>query len=108
MEKIMEKVYVVCWGSASSDDDGNANAYSNVHGVYLSKDEAIKGLEECKDDCYNDIVNNPDYDEEERELAEVNASVYGSIKDEYFEIDYFIGDTSCELYITLVEKEIKG
>jgi hypothetical protein len=45
-------------------------------------------------------------DEEEREFAEVNASIYGSAKDGYFEIDYFIGDTSCELYINIVEKEI--
>jgi hypothetical protein len=104
----MEKVYVVCWGSASSDDDGNAQAYSGIHGIYNSKDEALKGLEEYKDECYNDIVNNPDYDEEDRELAEVNISIYGSAEDGYFELDYFIGDTSCELYITIVEKEING
>jgi hypothetical protein len=104
----MKKVYIVCWGSAGQDDAGNAKAYSNVHGVYAFLDDAKKGLEECKDERYNEIVNNPDYDEEDRELAEVNTSVYGSVNDDYFEIDYFIGDTPCEIYINIVEKEIQG
>lgn len=103
----MKQVYIVCWGSAGQDDDGNSKAYSNVHGVYAFLDDALKGLEECKNECYEEIVNNPDYDEEERELAQVNSQVYGSVNDNYFEIDYNIGDTSCELYISLVVKEIK-
>ncbi len=102
----MKKVYIVCWGSAGQDDDGNSKAYSNVHGVYAFKDDAKKGLVECKDEYYEEIVNNPDYDEEDRKLAKVNASVYGCVEDDYFEIDYFIGDTPVELYINLVEKEI--
>ena len=104
----MNKVYIVCYGSASSDDDGNARAYGNVHGVYLNLDDAKKGLEECKNECYDEIVNNPDFDDEDREYAEVNTSVYGSTNDDYFELDYFIGDTPCEIYIQLVEKEITG
>lgn len=102
----MKKVYIVCWGSAGQDDNGNSKAYSNVHNVYLFKDDAKKGLVECKDECYNEIVNNPDYDEEDRGEAAINVSVYGSIEDDYFEIDYFVGDAPYELYITLVEKEI--
>lgn len=96
----MKKVYIVCWGSAGQDDDMHAKAYSNVHGVYAFLDDAEKGLEECKDEWYNEIVNNPD--------AEVNTSVYGSVNDGYFEIDYFIGDVPCEVYIHIVEKEIQG
>ena len=104
----MSKVYIVCFGSATTDDDGNAKAYSNVHGVYAFLDDAEKAMIACKYECYNEIVNNPDYTEEECMLARVNTSVYGSVEDGYFEIDYFIGDTPCEIYINMVEKEINN
>lgn len=104
----MKKVYIVCWGSSGQDDNGNALAYSNVHNVYTFLDDAKKGLEECKNEYYEEIVNNPDFDDEEKEYAKTNTFVYGSVEDNYFEIDYFIGDTPCELYINLVEKEIVG
>ena len=102
----MDQVYVVCWGSASTDDNDLAKAYGNVHGVYAFLDDAKKGLEECKNECYDEIVNNPDYDEEAREYERVNTQVYGSVEDDYFEIDYFLGDTPGEIYIKLVIKEI--
>lgn len=102
----MKKVYIVCYGSASSDDDGNAKAYSNVHGVYAFHDDAKKGLEECKNECYDEIVNNPDYDAYDVEMAKNSTRVYGSVNDDYFEIDYELGDMPCEIYIGLVEKEI--
>jgi hypothetical protein len=101
---IMEKIYVVHWGSAGIDDDGNAKAYAGIHGVYSTLTGAQLGLEVCKNENYNEIVNNPDYDEEDRELAKINASVYGSVEEGYFEIDYSIGDTPCELYITITEQ----
>jgi hypothetical protein len=100
----MENLYIVHWGSAGSDDDGNAKAFCGVHGVYTSKSKALEGLVECKEQFYEEIVHNPDYDEEDRELAQVNCSIYGSEKEEYFELDYFIGDTPCELYITITEQ----
>lgn len=102
----MKKVYIVCWGSATSDDDGNAKAYSNVHGVYAFLDDAEKAMIACKYEHYIEIVENPDYTEEECELARVNTSVYGSVEDGYFEIDYFEGDTPCEIHINIVIKEI--
>jgi hypothetical protein len=100
----MEKIYVVHWGSASSDDDGNAKAYAGVHGVYSTLTGAQLALEFCKNENYREIVNNPDYDEEDREYAEANTHVYGSVEEGYFEIDYSIGDTPCELYITITEQ----
>ena len=103
----MNTVYIVCWGSAGQDDDGNSKAYTNVHGVYNFLDDAKKGLVECKDECYNEIVNNPDYDEEDRILASINTSVYGSVNDDHFEIDYFLGDVPCEIYINLVQQTVK-
>lgn len=102
----MKKVYIVCYGSASQDDDGNANAYGNVHGVYAFLDDAKKGLEECKNECYDAIVNNHEDGSEAREDAEKNTRVYGSVEDDYFDIDYKLDDTPCEIYIKLVEKEI--
>ena len=102
----MDKVYVVCWSSAGQDDDGNSKAFAGVHGVYVFEDDAKKGLEECKNDIYREITENPDYDEED--MAEVMAStqVYGSVNDEYFEIDYTMGDVPREIYITLQIKEV--
>ena len=61
----MDKVYVVCWSSAGQDDDGNSKAFAGVHGVYTFEDDAKKGLEECKNDIYREITENPDYDEED-------------------------------------------
>jgi hypothetical protein len=103
----MDKVYIVCWGCASNDDNGNNIANANVHGVYRNLDDAKAGLLECKNEFVDEIVNNPDYDEEDRELAEINHCVYGSVEDDYFEIDYASGDTFNELRIELVIKEIK-
>lgn len=102
----MEQVYVVCWANASQDDDGNNSAFGNVHGVYHFLDDAKKGLEECRDEFIDDIINNPDYDEEDIEYAKANLSVYGSVEDDYFEIDYASCDTFSEIYINLVTKEI--
>ena len=101
---MFERLYIVHWASASSDDNGNAKAFAGVHGVYSTKSAALKGLVECKEQTYDEIINNPDYDEEDRELANVNCSIYGSEKEEYFELDYFIGDTPVEVYITISEQ----
>lgn len=102
----MNKVFVVIWANASQDDDGNSNAFGNVHGVYLTKADALKGLEECKDEVYNEIVNVPDYDEEDRRLAEVNTSVYGSQAEGYYEVCYELADTFAETYIAIAEQEV--
>jgi hypothetical protein len=100
----MEKLYIVHWADASSDDDGNAKAFAGIHGVYSTLAGAQLALEVCKNENYREIVNNPDYDEEDVKYAETNTSVYGSVKEGYFEIDYFVGDTPCELYITITEQ----
>ena len=98
----MEKLYIVHWGSASSDDDGNAKAFCGIHGVYASKDEALKGLVECKDICYDETVQSDD--PEELEYNKSRTRVYGSEREEYFEIDWDFADVTNELYITISEK----
>ena len=102
----MDKVYIVCWGSAGQDDDGNSKAYCGVHSVYAFMDDAKKGLEECKNECYNEIVDNPDFDEEDREEIKASTQVYGSVDDDYFEIDYELGGIPTEIYIKIEIKDI--
>ena len=102
----MKNVYVVCWASASQDDNGNCSAYGNVHGIYTDPEKAKAGLVACKDEMYNEIVFNPDYDEEAIQSAKDSTEVYGSVNDGYFEIDYESWDIPNEIRIELVEKEI--
>ena len=100
------KVYVVGWATASQDDNGNCSAYGNVHGVYTNYIDAKKGLVELKDEFYNDIVHNEDFDAEDIIAAEASTQVYGSVEDGYFEIDYASWDLPNEVRIYLEEKEI--
>jgi hypothetical protein len=101
------KVYTVIWSSACQDDDGNSKAFAGVHGVYAFEADAKKGLEECKNEIYREITENPDYDEET--IAEVMATtfVYGSVDDDSFGINYTLGDTPCEIYICMQIKELQ-
>lgn len=96
----MEKIYIVHWGSAGSDDDGNAKAFCGVYGVYTSRSAALKGLVECKDEFVQsttEFVGDDAFDI-------LNIQIYGSETDEYFEIDYDVDDTPCEVYITISEQ----
>ena len=103
----MEKLYIVCWGTGSCDDDRCAHAYCGVHGLYRDKASALKGLVTCKDETYNDILNDIDPDGEFPDLVtEANLQVYGSEAEEYFEIDYLLGTDICEVYIKIEEKEL--
>lgn len=103
----MKKLYIVCWGSAGQDDNGNCTANCGVHGTYTLPAEAKKGLVECKDEFYNEIVYNCDFDEDEIQRAKDSTEVYGSVADEYFEIDYESWDIKNEIRIELVIKEIE-
>jgi hypothetical protein len=100
------KVFIVGWATASQDDNGNCSAYGNVHDVYTNYIDAKKGLVELKDEFYNEIVNNPDFDEEEVADRKASTQVYGSVEDHYFEIDYESWDIPNEVRIYLEEKEI--
>jgi hypothetical protein len=102
----MDQVYVVCWGSAGQDDDGNSKAYAGVHGVFAFMDDAKRALEACKDEIYCEIVDNPDFDEEDREAVKASTHVYGSTNDDYFEIDYELGGVYAEIYIKIEIKTL--
>lgn len=101
------KVYVVCWACASQDDNGNCTANGGVHGVYTDPEKARVGLIECKEEMYNEIVYNPDYDENDIKNMKDNVEVYGSSDQDYFEIDYESWDIPNEIRIEIVESEVK-
>ncbi len=103
----MEKLYVVCWGSGSSDDHGSAHAFTGVHGIYRDKESAKKALTECKDITVGEIYSDIDPDGEYPDLLDtVEVEVYGSEAEEYFEIDYTIGTDPVEVYIGIMESHI--
>jgi hypothetical protein len=97
----MKTLYIVCWGNAGQDDDGNSKAFCGVHGVYTNKLDALKGLVECKDVCYDEVIQTDD--SEELEYNKSRTRVYGSEAEEYFEIDYDFADATNEIYIRLEE-----
>lgn len=98
----MEKVYAVCWGSGSVDDHDNAHAYSGIVGVYRNKEDALKAMEEYVYETIIEIKNDLDPDGELPKY-EKEVQTYGSVKDEYFEIDYTIGTEPVEVYIGISE-----
>jgi hypothetical protein len=101
------KVYVVFWGSGVHDcDEEEVYAYTNVHTVYMSLDSAREGLVKLKDDFYDEIVNDPNFEEEDREEVKKNTYVHGSAEENEFTIDTTFGCNTQEVYIRIVEKEI--
>lgn len=102
----MNTVYIICWGSAWINDEGNSSAFSGVHGVYTTLEAAQEGLVECKDTLYDEIVNNEDFDAEESLRAQIYTNVYGSVEEGHFEIDYDSCDSRNEIYISIEEKTI--
>ena len=99
----MEKVYVVCWGSATTDVDfGEPEAKCGVYGVYSSKLKAVESLVEYKDQICSEIEDNPDFNVAGREPI----AVYGSAEEGYFRIHYYLDDIPYEIYITIEEKEL--
>lgn len=95
------EVLTVVWGSGSCDDRGNAHSFANIHGIYKSEKSAQQGLEECKNEIYEDVLNDLDPDNEFPDIRD-EVKVYGSVTDGYFEIDYTLGTEPVEIYIGIV------
>lgn len=98
----MEKIYVVCWASGSTDDHGNAHAYSGTAGAYRDKADSLKALEIYRDETLQEVYDDLDPDGDMPEERD-RVQVYGSITDEYFEIDYILGTEPVELYMGISE-----
>lgn len=102
------EVYAVVWSSSSSDDNGNAQAFSGIHGIYKSEASAKVGLEECKQEIFDEVANNPDYDEDDKLSFLHNVQVYGSVEDGYFEVDYTNGDTPVEMHMHIINTHVQN
>ena len=101
------KVYVLLWGSATNDwDEEEVYSYTNVHNVYISLDKARDDLVKLKDEFYDEIVNDSNFDEEDRADVENHTFVNGSAEENEFTIDTTFGCTTQELSIRIIEKEI--
>jgi hypothetical protein len=101
----MEKLYIVCWGSGSVGDHDNAHAYSGVVGAYRNKDDAKQALENYKNETLEEVYEDLDPDRERPDIwgEPSEVQVYGSVDEEYFEIDYTLGTEPVELYIGISE-----
>ena len=99
------KLWVLTFGNASSDDDENANAFCGCVGIFNSELEAKRQMTAFKDDF---IFGLTDELEDEDDIAEIKNSikVYGSEKEEFYEVDYTVDDITAECYIRIEEKEI--
>lgn len=101
------QVFSVVWGRGAYSDDNSVNTYAGVHGLYRTEDDAKKGLEECKQEFLNEILNNPDLSDDDKESFKHNVQVYGSVVDDYFEIDYIMDECPVEIYIQITHSHIQ-
>ena len=99
----MEKLYIVCWGHASTDDDGNCVANCGVVGAYLSRQKAEEALESDLKAFMDSLVDG--YDAEDAQEVIESAQVYGSIKEGYFEVDYDGALNRMEYRVEIKEQE---
>jgi hypothetical protein len=108
MEVNQMEVYNVVWGSgASCEEDNTVNTFAGVHGTYKTEASAKRALEECKQSFLDEILENPDYDEEDKASFRHNVQIYGSVEDGYFEIDYAITDSPVEIYIQITHTHVQ-
>lgn len=99
----MEKLYIVCWGHASIDDDGNSIANCGVVGVFKSRQKAGEALKADIKTFTDGLVDGMD-DEDKQEILE-NIQYYGSVEEGYFEADYEWADSCSEYRVEIVEQE---
>jgi hypothetical protein len=99
----MEKLYIVCWGHASTDDDGNCVANCGVVGAYLSQKKAEEALEADLKAFIDSLVDG--YDAEDAHEVMESARIYGSVKEGYFEVDYAGAFNTMEYRVEIKEQE---
>ena len=99
----MEKLYIVCWGHASIDDDGNSVANCGVVGAYLSRQKAEKALEADVKAFIDELADGMDA-EDAQEIFK-NIQCYGSVTEDYLEVDYEWADNNSEYRVEIVEQE---
>lgn len=100
------QVFSVVWGRGAYEDEA-VNTYAGLHGIYLTEADAKKHLEECKQEFLDEILNNPDLSDEDKESFKHNVQVYGSVVDDYFEIDYTVDEQPVEIYIQITHAHVQ-
>ena len=99
----MENIYIVCWGHSSVNDDGNCVANCGVSGVFKSKEDAKEALKQDVKKFVDELVDGMDAEDKEDILSRLHC--YGSVDEEYFEVDYEWADNTAEYRVSIEEKE---
>ncbi len=99
----MEKLFVVCWGHASVNDDGNSVANCGVVGVFKTQERANEALKRDIKAFTDGLVDG--LDEEDKLEILNNIQYYGSVEEGYFEADYEWADNNSEYRVEIVEQE---
>ena len=99
----MEKLFVVCWGHSSVNDDGNCVANCGVVGVYKSRDKAEKALKVDLEAFMESVVDG--YDSEDVQEVLDGMQTYGSVKEGYFEVDHAGAFNPMEYRVEIIEQE---
>lgn len=99
----MEKLYVVCWGHASTDDDGNSVANCGVVGAYASRKRAEEALKADLKAFTESVIDDCDAEDVQEILSGMRT--YGSVEEGYFEVDYAGALTDMEYRVEIVEQE---
>ena len=100
------EIYAVVWSTGSCDDHGNAKSFNGLQGIYKSDAAAKKALVECKDEVYQEALEDLAGDEDTLEFED-KVRVYGSENEGYFEIDYTLGTEPVEIYIQIVNSFVQ-
>ena len=74
---------------------------------YVRSDALKKYLADCKQEFLDEILNNPDLSDDDKESFKHNVQVYGSVVDDYFEIDYTMDECPVEIYIQITHSHIQ-
>lgn len=99
----MQKLFIVCWGHASTDDDGNSVANCGVVGAYASRKRAEEALEADLNAFIESVVEN--YDGDDVQIVRDSMQTYGSVREGYFEVDYEGAFNNLEYRVEIVEQE---
>ncbi len=101
------QVFSVIWGRGGVTEEGSVSTYAGMYGIYYTEADAKKGLEECKQEFIDEILNNPDLSDDDKESFKHNVQVYGSVVDDYFEIDYVQDECPVEIYIQITHANVR-
>ncbi len=99
----MDKLFIVCWGHASINADGNSVANCGVVGAYKSRQKAEDALKKDIKSFADGLVDGMD-EEDKQEILE-HIQYYGSVEEGYFEADYEWADNNSEYRVEIVEQE---